>query len=277
MSKAGCGHIPWVPALTAAAGSDWIGEVSVKKRISVLILLLALTVGLWLAFRGAAPRQPRIPAMFDASLPAGCQQVMLVLSPAERSIAARLWLMEKTSRGGWQPVDGPIPVSLGHQGLAWGRGEHTASPPAGFRIKYEGDLCSPAGVFRIPRTFGLAPAAEAGWLKIPYTQLTPTIVGVDDPKSRYYNQIVDNSKVTVDWDSNEPMSRRTKVYEWGAFILHNPDHIPNVGSCIFIHLWSGPGQGTAGCTAMAAENIKRVLGWLDPAKEPRLVQGIEGW
>ena len=168
-------------------------------------------------------------------------------------------------------------MTLGHQGLAWGKGEHAAPPPTGFRIKHEGDKCSPAGLFRIPMAFGLAGAQDAAWLKLPYTPLTPSIVGVDDPKSRFYNQIVDNAKVERDWDSNEPMARHTHAYRWGAFIAHNPEGIPGVGSCIFLHLWGGPESGTAGCTAMSEENLKQVLGWLDPVKEPRLVQGIEGW
>ncbi len=215
--------------------------------------------------------------VFASSLPVNCQQVVLVLSPQERSETARLWLMERSEGQPWHSAAGPIAVTLGHQGLAWGKGEHTAAPPAGFRIKHEGDKCSPAGVFRIPFAFGVAGVAEASWLKIPYTALTPTIIGVDDPKSKYYNQIVDNTKVERDWDSNEAMVRHDKLYQWGAFIAHNPEGTPGLGSCIFFHLWPGPGKGTSGCTAMAADSLRLVLGWLDAKKEPRLVQGIEGW
>ena len=168
-------------------------------------------------------------------------------------------------------------MTLGHKGLAWGAGEHRVEMPAGFRLKREGDLCSPAGVFRIPFAFGLAPAERAGWLRLPYTPLTADIVGVDDPKSHHYNLVVDRTKVEPDWDSDEPMVRRGLLYEWGAFIGHNPDRVPGVGSCIFFHLWTGPGQGTAGCTAMSAEDLRAVLAWLDPAKHPLLVQGLEGW
>ncbi|MDB6140475.1 MAG: hypothetical protein JWO94_3547 [Verrucomicrobiaceae bacterium] len=251
--------------------------MSDKKRVFLLILLLLVTVGLWLAFRGTAPQQPRIPGMFASSLPPGFRQVVLVLAPNDRSETACLWLMERPEGDTWHAAAGPIPVTLGHQGLAWGKGEHTALPPAGFRIKHEGDKCSPAGVFRLPFAFGLAAAPEATWLKLPYTPLTPSIVGVDDPKSSHYNQIVDNTQVPVDWDSNEPMQRIGHLYEWGAFIAHNPEGTPGLGSCIFLHLWPGPGEGTAGCTAMAEDSIKQVLGWLDPVKEPRLVQGVEGW
>ena len=179
--------------------------------------------------------------------------------------------------GRWIAVLGHIPATIGHKGLAWGAGEHSASMPAGFRVKYEGDRCSPAGVFRIPFAFGIAPASGADWLKIPYTPLTPSIIGVDDPKSSHYNEVVDSTTVERDWDSNESMIRHDRLYEWGAFIGHNPQRVPGVGSCIFLHLWPAPGKGTAGCTAMSAEDLRTVLAWLDTAKHPCIVQGLEGW
>ena len=64
------------------------------------------------------------------------------------------------------------------------------------------------------------------------------------------------------------------LYRWGIVVGHNPANQPGAGSCIFIHLWRGPGQPTAGCTAMSEENLPRILAWLDPALDPRLVQWI---
>lgn len=253
----------------------WKNETSpVTKHGLIGLLLLAIIVaGGWFWLREP---QPRIPSIFAASLPAECRQAMLVLSPHEASEQASLWLLERDGAD-WNAAAGPIAATLGHKGLAWGSGEHTAAMPAGFRVKREGDKCSPAGVFRIPLAFGTANSSEASWLRLPYTQLTSTIIGVDDPKSRHYNQIVDNTKVERDWDSNEAMLRHDRLYEWGAFIAHNPQCVPGDGSCIFLHLWPGPGKGTAGCTAMSAEDLRMVLAWLDPAKEPRLVQGLEEW
>jgi L,D-peptidoglycan transpeptidase YkuD (ErfK/YbiS/YcfS/YnhG family) len=83
--------------------------------------------------------------------------------------------------------------------------------------------------------------------------------------------------VERDWDSNEAMMRHGKLYELGAFIANNPKNVPGDGSCIFMHVWPGPGQGTAGCTAMSVGDLQRVLLWLDPEKHPCLVQGLEGW
>ncbi len=44
------------------------------------------------------------------------------------------------------------------------------------------------------------------------------------------------------------------------------------GSCIFLHIWEGPGKGTAGCTAMGSLSMEEVLRWLDGEKRPVLVQ-----
>ena len=48
------------------------------------------------------------------------------------------------------------------------------------------------------------------------------------------------------------------------------------GSCIFLHIWKGPGATTSGCTAMKAADVATIVRWLDAAKEPRLVQWTAG-
>ena len=248
-----------------------------RRRLIIACLSLAALVvvaGWWLSGR----IHDRIPAFLEAALPEDCLQVMLVLSPAESATSARLTLLEREPGGAWWRTAGPVHATLGHKGLAWGTGDFSPDTrPAGFREKREGDGCSPAGVFRIPFAFGTGPAESAEWLRLRYVPLTPTIIGVDDPKSRHYNQVVDSTAVERDWDSNEAMMRHDRLYEWGAFIAHNPQCVPGGGSCIFLHLWPGEGRATAGCTAMSAENLRRVLSWLDATKNPRLVQGLETW
>lgn len=211
-----------------------------------------------------------IPALFASDLPAACQQVLLVSSPHAASISAELHLLERDGHE-WKSVGQGIPVSLGRHGLAWGLGEHTTSAPLGFRLKQEGDGCAPAGIFRLPFAFGDAPTVP---FKLPYIPITETLLAVDDPQSRFYNQVIDSSQVGKDWASTEFMQREDNLYRWGVAVAHNPQNQPGAGSCIFIHLWRGPGRPTAGCTAMSEENILHVLSWLDPAKEPRLVQGV---
>lgn len=217
-----------------------------------------------------------IPAIFAFDLPAACRQVLLVTAPDESATTATLRLLERhDSRSSWQQQHGEkIPVSIGRKGLAWGLGEHRSSAPPGFRDKREGDGCAPAGIFRLPAVFGESAQAPVS-CKLPYMSITETLVAIDDPQSRYYNQIVDSADVPAsrrDWTGAEIMHRTGGLYRWGIVVAHNPRNQPGHGSCIFIHLWLRPGHPTSGCTAMSEENLLRVVGWLDPAQEPRLVQ-----
>jgi L,D-peptidoglycan transpeptidase YkuD (ErfK/YbiS/YcfS/YnhG family) len=249
-----------------------------KRRIRIAFALIIVLVVSWEYVPRLFKPIPHIPELLAPAVPANCRQVVLVLSSETRSIPAKMWMLERTTADDrWSTAAGPIPVNLGRNGLAWGDGEHTIAAPAGFPIKQEGDGCSPAGVFRIPFAFGYAPANEAVKVHLPYVPVTETLAGVDDVNSKFYNQVVDASTVTKDWHSNETMLRSDGLYQWGAFVAHNPRCEPGRGSCIFFHLWSGPGQPTAGCTAMTEENVVKLLSWLDPAKEPRLVQGLEEW
>lgn len=178
----------------------------------------------------------------------------------------------KNSRSDWQ-IHGPeIPVVLGKTGLAWGRG--LAQPDGGqIPIKREGDNRAPAGIFGIGPAFGYAPASQARWVNLRYLPLTKQIEGIDDPRSRYYNQLVDRSKVRrVDWHSSEQMLRADDLYKWGVVVRHNTPAEPGAGSCIFLHIWKNTATATTGCTAMPEESLVRLLGWLDPAARPLLVQ-----
>lgn len=115
---------------------------------------------------------------------------------------------------------------------------------------------------------------------MPYLNLTPSIECVDDAGSNYYNRIVDRSVVAPDWNSSEHMRTVGESYRWGIVVDHNeivtdananlPQ--PGGGSCVFLHIWHSQDQGTVGCTAMSQTDLETLLTWLDPARQPLLVQ-----
>lgn len=156
--------------------------------------------------------------------------------------------------------------------MAWG-GD---LPPGGSGpVKREGDGRSPAGVFPITALFGDgAAASEVGRsARLPWFPATPDLKCVDDPSSRYYNRLVDRLRVGKDWQSCEDMLRQDGRYEIGAVVGYNCDPVlPGAGSCIFLHVWEAPGAPTAGCTAMAREDMLALARWLDGALSPVLVQ-----
>ncbi len=108
---------------------------------------------------------------------------------------------------------------------------------------------------------------------MPYLSLAPSVECVDDARSKFYNRVVDRATVVADWSSSEQMLRPDGLYRWGLMVDHNAEPVAaGGGSCIFIHIWMGPGVGTTGCTAMAQEHLEELLARLDPARRPLLVQ-----
>jgi D-alanyl-D-alanine dipeptidase len=185
---------------------------------------------------------------------------------------------ERESPGNpWKAVGEPISVMVGKTGLGWGfglvkigRSIRAKSDP----VKKEGDGKAPAGVFRLSKAFGYAPQEQDGW-KMPYVPLTSSIQCVDDTDSKFYNTLVDASKISPDWGSheNEQMRRSDDLYRWGILVDHNANPpVAGNGSCIFMHIWRGPGQPTVGCTAMPQSDLETLIGWLDPERKPILVQ-----
>jgi D-alanyl-D-alanine dipeptidase len=172
----------------------------------------------------------------------------------------------------WKERSSEFAVVVGKNGLGQGRGlirlDFKGAP-----IKKEGDDRAPAGIFRLSSAFGYATARSAAWVKLPYLALSKQIEGIDDPNSRYYNTLVDRSKVArIDWRSSEQMRRDDILYKWGVIVDHNPAAIPGAGSCIFLHIWKSSSAPTAGCTAMPESELLRLIHWLDPARHPILIQ-----
>ncbi len=96
---------------------------------------------------------------------------------------------------------------------------------------------------------------------------------MDDSQSLYYNVLTDRHKVESDWLSSENMLTVKIEYRLGVFVDHNTNsRLPGLGSCIFLHVWSAPGHPTAGCTAMAGEEMERIVKWLNAESLPVLVQ-----
>ncbi len=172
----------------------------------------------------------------------------------------------------WQAVGPRLPVVLGRNGLGWGIGLHP--PGLSGPQKREGDGRSPAGIFRLPYSFGYAAPEAVRAIRLPYVQCTASVECVDDTNSAQYNIVRDRRTVEkVDWKSSEKMRMNDGEYRLGVFVEHNSGPAQaGGGSCIFLHIWKGPGVPTSGCTAMSDGAIESLLGWLDPRANPVLVQ-----
>jgi L,D-peptidoglycan transpeptidase YkuD (ErfK/YbiS/YcfS/YnhG family) len=109
-------------------------------------------------------------------------------------------------------------------------------------------------------------------------RLPREIILSDDVNSKDYNTWVSISADKENnpkafWGSVEKMKRGDHLYEYGIIINHNSNPAEKgKGSAIFFHVWRTPGAPTLGCTSMSKENLLQLMAWLDPKKEPLLVQ-----
>ena len=219
---------------------------------------------LGLALPTALPAQP-------APL-ARARQLIVVTTRGWNDVPGTLQRYErKHARASWRAVGTAVPIVVGKHGLGWGRGVNAPVKGDG-PVKHEGDGRAPAGIFTLESAFGYAPADSAQWLKLPYQRATSTYECVDDTTSRFYNQTLERATVAPDWHSSEIMRRPDNAYRWGVIVANNMPARAAGGSCIFLHIWSGPTKGTAGCTAMAEPQLLMIMRWLDPARHPLLVQ-----
>jgi L,D-peptidoglycan transpeptidase YkuD (ErfK/YbiS/YcfS/YnhG family) len=230
------------------------------------ILGLALTIFI---VQLACATQTRIAPrpLVDRSL-----QLVVVTTPGWRATTGSVQRFERSSPDArWRAIDQPGPIVVGRTGLAWGVGFDGVSPEGPH--KREGDGKSPAGIFPLDTLFGFAPPDSIPGLRLPYVQLLPTTDCVDDTGSSHYNTVVDRASITqVDWKSAEHM-REVGQYAVGVMVGYNATHpVKGRGSCIFLHIWAGPGSHTAGCTAFPEAKVRAIMGWLDPEKQPLLVQ-----
>ncbi len=200
-------------------------------------------------------------------------QAVVVTVKDWNTVQGQAQLFERQSvNAKWSPIGKSFPVVVGQNGTAWGAGLHELPSDTGrVLLKTEGDGKAPAGIFHLTAAFGSG--EKPSFVKLPFTQLTGSVECVDDVKSSKYNLIVDRNKVgNFDWKSSEKMLAVGEQYDLGVFVAHNSERQAGGGSCIFLHIWKDKNTGTAGCTAMARENVEAVLGFIDPAKNPVLIQ-----
>ena len=204
---------------------------------------------------------------------AASSQILLVTTPDWNTLKGRLQRFERR-QGRFEPVGLPLTTWIGKAGLAWRSDDGAPPPPAPGPLKCEGDGRAPAGILTLGRMRGYAPQAPEG-VRLPYIAITDCDRCVDDADHADYNRILRlaTPKAPVTWRSAEELLLPTEHYRYLVEIHYN-DLRPrkDAGSCIFLHVAPPPGGGTAGCTALAVEDLLTLLQWMDPAKRPVLLQ-----
>jgi L,D-peptidoglycan transpeptidase YkuD (ErfK/YbiS/YcfS/YnhG family) len=189
------------------------------------------------------------------------EQIILVVSDDFNKSVAKMECYD-----GSKQLFKPIVVKIGKNGLGWGLGEIKLTQKSSEVLKQEGDNKAPIGIFKLTALFGYSPKSD---FNMPYLYASEKLICVDDSDSMFYNQIImahGNEK------SFEFMKRKDNQYRLGIVVGHNKNAIAGRGSCIFMHIQRGFNKGTAGCTSMKEEDIKKIAKWLDKSKNPILIQ-----
>lgn len=189
-------------------------------------------------------------------------QIILVVSEDFNSSKAVLSCFEDDKK-----VFKEITVNIGKNGLGFGLGKIELKNENNYPLKYEGDKKAPLGVFKLTHIFGYKQKHK---YKMPYLYTNEELKCVDDSESIFYNKIINMPQIKP--KSFESMKRKDHQYEIGIVVEHNKKQIKHRGSCIFLHVEKFSGSGTAGCTSMSLENIKKIVSWLDESKNPILIQ-----
>ena len=128
--------------------------------------------------------------------------------------------------------------------------------------KKEGDGKTPLGEFELGIFLGMHSKEEVQkQTNLEYNKIDENMYWVDDINSKYYNQLVDITKVQKDWNSAEHLIDYPIQYEYLIDIKTNPKNIPGKGSAVFLHCTND--KPTKGCIAVKKEVMERIIKCID--------------
>ena len=136
-----------------------------------------------------------------------------------------------------------IPVVLGRSGI--------------IANKREGDGATPRGSFRPVRLWWRADRGSRPRTHLPVRRIGPDVAWCEEPADRRYNRPFRRT-------ANEPgdrLWRADRLYDLIVEIDHNTrPRVAGRGSAVFLHLARPDRSPTAGCLAIAASSLLRLLG-----------------
>src|SRR6478672_13642917 len=146
-------------------------------------------------------------------------------------------------------VAGPlaVPVVLGRGGVR--------------ANKFEGDGATPRGRFRLLRLWWRADRHPRPRTLLPVRRITRDIAWCEDTTDRRYNRPFHRSAA----EPGDRLWREDHLYDFIVEIDHNTrPRVAGRGSAVFVHVARPNRSPTAGCVALAANNLRRLLAALGP-------------
>ncbi len=140
-----------------------------------------------------------------------------------------------------------IPVALGRAGIK--------------ANKREGDGATPRGQFRLLRLWWRADRHPRPRTLLPVRRIGPRDGWCEDPADRHYNrpvQVPEQSKA-------DRLARKDPLYDFIIELDHNTrPRVAGRGSAVFIHIARSGFAPTAGCVALHAKTLQRLLARIGP-------------
>jgi L,D-peptidoglycan transpeptidase YkuD (ErfK/YbiS/YcfS/YnhG family) len=165
------------------------------------------------------------------------------------NIITRLGVRSKPGnrRQGWLCAGAArIPVALGRAGIG--------------ADKREGDGATPRGAFRLVRLWWRADRWPRPRTALPVRRIAPDDAWCETPADRRYNR-----PVRHDGGSGDRLWRADGLYDFIVEIDHNTrPRVAGRGSAVFIHVARAGLAPTAGCVAMTAADLRRLLARVGP-------------
>jgi L,D-peptidoglycan transpeptidase YkuD (ErfK/YbiS/YcfS/YnhG family) len=128
---------------------------------------------------------------------------------------------------------------------------------AGIRAnKQEGDGATPRGWFRLVRLWWRPDRGPRPATLLPARRIAPDLAWSEEPGDRRYNRLFRRS-------ANEPgdrLWREDPLYDLIVELDHNTrPRVAGRGSAVFLHIARPDRSPTAGCVALAAKDLRRLV------------------
>ena len=149
---------------------------------------------------------------------------------------------------GWL-LAGPLalPVALGRGGIR--------------ANKREGDGGTPRGTFRLRRLWWRADRMTRPMTQLPVRRIRADDGWCEDPRDRHYNQPI---RLKPDHPGDR-LKRADRLYDLIIELDHNTrPRIAGRGSAVFIHVARPGFAPTAGCVALKADALRRLIARIGP-------------
>jgi L,D-peptidoglycan transpeptidase YkuD (ErfK/YbiS/YcfS/YnhG family) len=135
-----------------------------------------------------------------------------------------------------------IPVVLGRGGIR--------------ANKYEGDGATPRGRFRLVRLWWRADRHPRPQTLLPTQRITPDLAWCEDTTDRRYNRPFRRAAA----DGGDRLWRQDRLYDFVIELDHNTrPRVAGRGSAVFVHVARPNRSPTAGCVALSASDLRRLL------------------